>query len=104
MDALGPLVTSPALAPAVVWAVFAVVLPLLVRGRFLVLDAIAAGGWAAAFAAVLAGMSDLMAASTVLDQPRGAIAGALTAAVVAVAAAQVAPAGPAPVRPQAALT
>ena len=104
VDALGPLVTSPALAPAVVWAGFAVVLPLLVRGRFLVLDAIAAGGWAAALAAVLAGMSDLMAASTVLDQPRGAIAGALTAAVVAVAAAQVAPAGPAPVRPQAALT
>ena len=104
VDAIGPLLTSPALAPAVVWAVFATVLPLLVRGRFLALDALAAGGWAAAFAATLIGLSDLMAATTVLEQPRGAVAGALMAAVVAVAAAQVAPAGSASVRPQAALT
>jgi hypothetical protein len=104
VDALGPLLTSPALAPAVVWAVFAMVLPLLVRGRFLALDALAAGGWAVAFAATLIGLSDLMAATTVLEQPRGVVTGALMAAVVAVAAAQVAPAGPASVRPQAALT
>ena len=104
VDALGPLLTSPALAPAVVWAVFAMVLPLLVRGRFVALDALAAGGWAVALAATLIGLSDLMAATTVLEQPRGAVAGALAAAFVAVAAARLAPAGPPPIRPQAALT
>src|ERR671917_1170338 len=32
-DALGPLVSSPALVPAAAWAAFAVALPLVVRGR-----------------------------------------------------------------------
>ena len=34
-DALGPLLSGPALAPAVVWAGFAMLLPLVVRGRWL---------------------------------------------------------------------
>ena len=33
-DALGPLVSGPALLPALVWAGFALVLPLLLRGRW----------------------------------------------------------------------
>jgi hypothetical protein len=102
VDALGPLATSPALAPAAVWALFAALLPLLVRGRFLLLDTLAAAGWAAALVAAHAGLADLLAASTALEQPRGAAAGAVTAALVAVAAAQVAPEGPAPVHAQAA--
>jgi eukaryotic-like serine/threonine-protein kinase len=102
VDAIGPLLTSPALAPALVWAVFAVILPPLVRGRFLMLDALAAGGWAAGLAAAHAGLSDLLAATTALEQPRGAVAGALVAAVMVVATARLAPASPAHVRPQAA--
>ena len=34
-DALGPLLSGPSLAPAVVWAAFAMLLPLVVRGRWL---------------------------------------------------------------------
>jgi hypothetical protein len=102
VDGLGPLLTSPALAPAAAWALFAVALPLLVRGRFLVLDAIAAAAWVTALAAAHTGLADMLAASTALEQPRGALAGAITAALVVVAAAQVKPAGPLPVRPQAA--
>jgi hypothetical protein len=102
VDAVGPLATSPALAPAVVWAIFAVVLPMLVRGRLLALDAVAAAGWAAALVATHAGLSDLLAATTALEQPRGAVAGAVTAALVVVATARLAPAGPGPVRAQAA--
>jgi hypothetical protein len=102
VSAVGPLLTSPVLAPAIVWAAFAVVLPLLVRGRFLAIDALAAGGWAAALAAAHAGLAGMLAASTTLDQPRGAVAGSLVAALVAVAAAQLAPSGPPHVRPQAA--
>ena len=102
VDALGPLVTSPALTPAVVWAAFAAALPVLVRGRFLVLDVLAAGGWAAAFAAALAGLSDLLAATTALEQPRGGVAGVLMGALVVVAAARLAPPDALGVRAQAA--
>jgi eukaryotic-like serine/threonine-protein kinase len=100
VDAIGPLITSPALAPAIVWAAFAVGLPLLVRGRFLMLDALAAGGWAAGLAAAHAALGGMLATATVLDQPRGGVAGALVAALVVVAAAQLAPSDPSHIRPQ----
>ena len=86
-DALYPLLTSPATAPALIWVVLAVVLPLLVRGRSLALDLLAAGAWAAALVAAHAAASDLLAASVELDQARGAVGGAILAAVVAVGAA-----------------
>ena len=38
--------TSPALAPVLVWAAFAVALPLVVRGRWLAVDLVGAGVWA----------------------------------------------------------
>ena len=67
-DALGPLLTSPAMAVVLAWAVFAAVLPLLVRGRVLAFDLVGAGVWAAGL--VAASLGDL----------RGAVAGPLLAA------------------------
>jgi eukaryotic-like serine/threonine-protein kinase len=98
LDALGPLLISPALAPAAVWAVFAALLPLLVRGRFLALDVIAAGAWAAGLVAAHAGLADLLAATTALDAPRGAAAGAVCGAFVAVAVWSLAPPASQPLR------
>ena len=86
-DALYPLLSSPATAPAVIWVLLAVVLPFLVRGRSLFLDLLAAGIWAAALVVSHAAMADLLAASVELDQARGAVGGAILAAVVAVGAA-----------------
>jgi eukaryotic-like serine/threonine-protein kinase len=90
-DALSPLVGGPALVPAVAFAVFAAVLPVLVRGRFLALDLVAAAAWAAGLVAALAALGDLLAATTALDHARGAVAGALLGALVAVTAAAVVP-------------
>jgi hypothetical protein len=90
-DALGPLVTSPALAPLAVWALFAGALPLLVRGRSLALDVLAGSAWAAALVAAHAGLADLLAATTELDEARGAAAGALLGVLAATAVTTVAP-------------
>ncbi len=90
--ALSPLVSSPALSPALAWAALAAVLPLVVRGRFLVLDLLAASAWAAALVAAQAALGDLLASVTALDQARGGPAGAIAAALVVVAAAAAAPA------------
>ena len=90
-DAIAPLAGSPALAPAAVWAAFAILLPLLVRGRFLLVDAVAATGWAAALVAAQVALGDLLAATTALDQPRGGVAGPLGAAFVAVTISVLAP-------------
>jgi hypothetical protein len=90
-DALGPLLSGPALAPAVVWAAFAMLLPLVVRGRWLAVDLLGAGLWAAGLLLALAALGDLLAATTALDQARGALAGSIGAALVAVAVSQTAP-------------
>jgi hypothetical protein len=89
-DALGPLLSGPALAPAVVWAVFAMLLPLVVRGRWLAVDLAGAGVWAAGLLIAHAALGDMLAATTALDQARGALAGAIGAGLVGVAAAQMA--------------
>jgi hypothetical protein len=89
-DAIGPLLSSPALAPALVWAAFAALLPLLVRGRFLAFDLIGGAAWAVGLAAAHAGLANLMAAETALEQARGGVAGAVGAALVAVALARAA--------------
>jgi hypothetical protein len=89
--AVGPMISSPALAPAVVWAGLAALLPLLVRGRFLGLDVIAAAAWAAALVVAQAALGDLLASVTVLDQPRGGAAGPIAAALLVLAAAAAAP-------------
>jgi len=69
------LATAPAVALVAVWAVAAAVLPLLVRGRLLVVDAVAATAWAAGLAA--ASQAAIGAA------PRGLVVGAVAAAALA---------------------
>jgi hypothetical protein len=90
-DALAPLFGSPALLPAFVWAAFAAVLPLLMRGRWTKLDAAAAALWAVGLVLALDALGDLLAGSTALTGARGAVAGSCLAAAVAVSVARVAP-------------
>jgi eukaryotic-like serine/threonine-protein kinase len=87
-DALYPALGSPALAPLVVWGALAAVLPLVVRGRALVLDLVGAGAWAAAIVVAHRGTDDLLAASTARGDARGAAAGAVLGACLAVAGAR----------------
>jgi eukaryotic-like serine/threonine-protein kinase len=82
--AVWPALTGPALAPALVFAAFAVLLPYAVRGRNLTLDAILATTWAAGLVATLHATDGLLAASA-----RGATIGALLGAGLAVAVAHV---------------
>ncbi|MEA2185860.1 MAG: eukaryotic-like serine/threonine-protein kinase [Solirubrobacteraceae bacterium] len=81
-DALWPLLTGGALALAVLWAIAALLLPVLVRGRSAALDIVGATAWAA----MLAAATQALAEALVLDPPRGLVAGAVAAAVVAVGA------------------
>jgi hypothetical protein len=83
-DALAPLVTTPALAPALVWAAGAIALPLIVRGRWLAVDLLGAGLCAAALIAAHVALGDALAADVALDHARGAVAGSITAALVVV--------------------
>ena len=64
-------------------------LPLLLRGRWLAMDCVGAAIWAAGLMAALAAVGDLTAGTAALDQARGAVAGALVGAVVAVAISQI---------------
>jgi eukaryotic-like serine/threonine-protein kinase len=84
-DALAPLVSGPALAPAAVWAVFAVLLPLVVRGRWRALDVAGAGLWAAGLIVAHLALGDLLAGTTALDTARGLAAGSIGAALVVLA-------------------
>lgn len=90
-DALGPLLSGPSLAPAAVWAAFAVLLPLVVRGRWLAVDLAGAGLCAAGLVLAQVALGDMLAATTALDQARGGLAGAIGAALVVVAVSQMAP-------------
>ncbi len=90
-DALAPLISSPALAPALVWAGFAAALALMVRGRWPVADILGAGLWVAGLVAAHGVLGDLLAATTELDRARGAAAGAVLAGLVAVTVTLIAP-------------
>jgi eukaryotic-like serine/threonine-protein kinase len=89
-DALGPLASGPALAPAAVWAAFAVLLPLVIRGRWLAVDLIGASLWAAGLIVAHIALGDMLAATTALDEARGIVAGSVGAALVAIAVSQIA--------------
>jgi eukaryotic-like serine/threonine-protein kinase len=89
-DALGPLVSGPALVPAAAWAAFAVLLPLVVRGRWLAVDLIGAGLWAVGLIVAHIAMGDMLAGTTALDEARGMVAGSVGAALVALAVSQIA--------------
>jgi hypothetical protein len=80
-DVIAPAITSGALLFAVLWALAALLLPWLVRGRWLALDLVAAAVWAAALGAGGAAIAESLGVA----EPRGLVAGALVAGVLAVA-------------------
>jgi serine/threonine-protein kinase len=86
-----PLAATPALAVAVVWAAFAVLLPLVVRGRWLGFDLVGAGLWALGLVAAQVALGDLLAPEVATEQARGLVAGTLVAALVAVSVARMRP-------------
>jgi hypothetical protein len=88
-DALGPLASGPALAPAVVWGAFAVLLPLVVRGRWLAVDLVGAGLWALGLVVAHIALGDMLAATTALDEARGMVAGSVGAALAVIAVSQI---------------
>jgi ribose/xylose/arabinose/galactoside ABC-type transport system permease subunit len=87
-DALQPLFASPALLPAVAWGLFAAVLPWLIRGRWRRLDIAAGVLWAIGLILALDAFADVLAGATALDGARGAIAGSVLGAAVAVTVAR----------------
>ncbi|HTX46869.1 MAG TPA: serine/threonine-protein kinase [Solirubrobacteraceae bacterium] len=82
---LGPVLSAGVLAPAPVWAIAAVVLPVLVTGRRLVFDAIRVVIWAAMLLAMTSTMLVVVGAPAALATPSGAVLGAAAAAAVALA-------------------
>jgi hypothetical protein len=90
-EALAPLASSPLLTVAAAWAALAAVLPLVLRGRWLSIDLIGAAAWAIGLMAALTAVGDLLAGTALLEQARGAVAGALVGALTAVAVSQTAP-------------
>jgi eukaryotic-like serine/threonine-protein kinase len=92
-DALVPLVTSPVWLVAVVWAAFAVVLALLLRGRWTALDVGLGIAWAIGLVVALDALGDVLDGSTALAGARGAVAGSILGAAVAVAVAAISPHG-----------
>ncbi|MGI8844798.1 MAG: protein kinase domain-containing protein [Thermoleophilaceae bacterium] len=85
-DALWPLISSAALAPAAIWVGFALVLPVLARGRLAALDLGIAVVWTIGLVAAHQYVSELLATGGDLQPARGAVAGAALGALVAVSA------------------
>jgi hypothetical protein len=76
-DVLVPIVTNGALLVAALWALAALALPYVVRGRVFALDLVGATIWAAALGS---------ATQAVAPEMRGLVAGAVAAGGLAVAA------------------
>ncbi len=81
-DALWPMLAGGAPGLVVLWALAAMLLPVLVRGRSAALDIVAVSAWAAALAAATQALSEAL----VLDPPRGLVLGALAGGLIAVGA------------------
>jgi len=90
-DVLEPLAASPVLLVPVVFVVFAAVLPLVLRGRWLAADLVGAAAWSIGLMAALAAVGDLVGATGASAEARGAVAGSLAGALVAVAISQTNP-------------
>ena len=67
-------------------------LPVVVRGRWLAVDLLGAGLWAAGLVVAHAALGDTLASTTALGEARGALAGAIGAGLVVVAVSQMTPA------------
>jgi hypothetical protein len=87
-DAVGELITAGLPVLLVIWAAGAVVLPWLVRGRYLAWDIVAASAWAAGLASATAALVPWLGDALPVQEPKGLIAGALVAGVGAVAGAR----------------
>ena len=72
-----PLLTGPTIAVVVLWAVSALVLPYLIRGRGLVVGAVGAVIWGTAFVMASRGLGELYAGSASTGEPKGTIVAAL---------------------------
>jgi eukaryotic-like serine/threonine-protein kinase len=82
---LSPLLRSGVLAPAVVWAVAAAVLPWLVRGRSLPLDLVRSVVWGAALVSATPAAIAVVGGSAGVPPVHGAVLGGVLAVVVALA-------------------
>jgi hypothetical protein len=82
-DVLRPMLGTGVLAPALVWAAAAVVLPWLVRGRSPALDVVRAVVWSATLVSATGAVTTLAAGTSKHGTPRGAVLGALAAVAVA---------------------
>jgi serine/threonine protein kinase len=82
---LWPLITAGALAPAPVWAIAAVLLPGMVRGRSLAGDALRVTVWSAALVLATTLALGLTHGARTLGTPSGAVLGAAAGAAVALA-------------------
>jgi hypothetical protein len=80
-DVIAPTVTSGAVGLVVVWALAAVVLPWIVRGRWLGTDLLAAAAWATGLALA----TEALATWIAQPEPRGLVVGAVAAAALALA-------------------
>ena len=88
-EAIFPMVTSLAMVPAAAWAVLAVALGVLVRGRNVALDVVGAVTWALAMILAHDWLADLLVGVVPAPAPRGAAAGAVLGALTAFVAAVV---------------
>ncbi len=77
------MLSGGALALAALWALAAVLLPLLVRGRAAALDIVMAGIWAAGLASCSQAIAESLGWA---PQPRGLVASAVLAGALAVGA------------------
>ena len=77
-EVVGPVASSGALLIGLVWAVAAALMPWLIRNRSLALDVIAAAAWAGALGAATMSVGEWLG-----ETPRGAVAGAIAAGVIA---------------------
>jgi hypothetical protein len=82
LERLDPLLTSGALALAALWAVAALALPIVVRGRLLAADVVGATAWAAALGSATQAVADTLSWQPTM---RGLVAGAVVAGGLAVA-------------------
>ena len=83
---VGPALSLGVLLGAVLWALAALSLPWIVRGRSALSDLIAAAAWSAAIAVATPALDAGLPAAGAYAAPRGAILGAILGCVIALAA------------------
>jgi len=82
---IGPTLTTGLVCGAALWAAAAATLPLIVRGSNAILDTLAAVVWSSVLLAATPYFDAGVAAGAALQQPRGAVLGALAGAAIAIA-------------------